>query len=360
MDNDLLAGNMPPQDISAEKAILGAIFLNHEALADVMEQVEPDDFYSRQHQILFQSMIELNDADQPIDVLTMKSSLETKNQLDDAGGVAYLAELANSVPSARNAAYYAKIVSAKSRLRQLIRTSTDIIALAQKQDDDVENILDEAERQIMDVSERRNKAGFKPIREVVDEVYNHLYDLSNNKSDITGLSTGYDKLDKMISGLQPDNLIILAARPAVGKTAFVLNVAENVAIDSDVPVAIFSLEMSAESLVNRMLCAKGSIKADNLRDGHLDDDDWHKLYAATDALARTKLYIDDTPGIKMAEIRAKCRRLDKETGGLGLIVIDYLQRKSPTGSFRNFQTAQETFKRAFRSGHCIVAAFSWR
>ena len=321
MDNDLLAGNMPPQDISAEKAILGAIFLNHEALADVMEQVEPDDFYSRQHQILFQSMIELNDADQPIDVLTMKSSLETKNQLDDAGGVAYLAELANSVPSARNAAYYAKIVSAKSRLRQLIRTSTDIIALAQKQDDDV----DEAERQIMDVSERRNKAGFKPIREVVDEVYNHLYDLSNNKSDITGLSTGYDKLDKMISGLQPDNLIILAARPAVGKTAFVLNVAENVAIDSDVPVAIFSLEMSAESLVNRMLCAKGSIKADNLRDGHLDDDDWHKLYAATDALARTKLYIDDTPGIKMAEIRAKCRRLDKETGGLGLIVIDYLQ-----------------------------------
>ena len=325
MDNDLLAGNMPPQDISAEKAILGAIFLNHEALADVMEQVEPDDFYSRQHQILFQSMIELNDADQPIDVLTMKSSLETKNQLDDVGGVAYLAELANSVPSARNAAYYAKIVSAKSRLRQLIRTSTDIIALAQKQDDDVENILDEAERQIMDVSERRNKAGFKPIREVVDEVYNHLYDLSNNKSDITGLSTGYENLDKMISGLQPDNLIILAARPAVGKTAFVLNVAENVAIDSDVPVAIFSLEMSAESLVNRMLCARGPIKADNLRDGNLDDDDWHKLYAATDALARTKLYIDDTPGIKMAEIRAKCRRLDKETGGLGLIVIDYLQ-----------------------------------
>lgn len=325
MDNDLLAGNMPPQDISAEKAILGAVFLNPEALADVMEQVEPDDFYSRQHQILFQSMIELNDADQPIDVLTMKSSLETKNQLDDAGGVAYLAELTNSVPSARNAAYYAKIVSAKSRLRQLIRTSTDIIALAQKQDDDVENILDEAERQIMDVSERRNKAGFKPIREVVDEVYNHLYDLSNNKSDITGLSTGYENLDKMISGLQPDNLIILAARPAVGKTAFVLNVAENVAIDSDVPVAIFSLEMSAESLVNRMLCARGPIKADNLRDGNLDDDDWHKLYAATDALARTKLYIDDTPGIKMAEIRAKCRRLDKETGGLGLIVIDYLQ-----------------------------------
>ena len=325
MDNDLLAGNMPPQDISAEKAILGAVFLNPEALADVMEQVEPDDFYSRQHQILFQSMIELNDADQPIDVLTMKSSLETKNQLDDVGGVAYLAELANSVPSARNAAYYAKIVSAKSRLRQLIRTSTDIIALAQKQDDDVENILDEAERQIMDVSERRNKAGFKPIREVVDEVYNHLYDLSNNKSDITGLSTGYENLDKMISGLQPDNLIILAARPAVGKTAFVLNVAENVAIDSDVPVAIFSLEMSAESLVNRMLCARGPIKADNLRDGNLDDEDWHKLYAATDALARTKLYIDDTPGIKMAEIRAKCRRLDKETGGLGLIVIDYLQ-----------------------------------
>ena len=252
----------------------------------------------------------------------------TENPAAAAGDLlirADLAELANSVPSARNAAYYAKIVSAKSRLRQLIRTSTDIIALAQKQDDDVENILDEAERQIMDVSERRNKAGFKPIREVVDEVYNHLYDLSNNKSDITGLSTGYENLDKMISGLQPDNLIILAARPAVGKTAFVLNVAENVAIDSDVPVAIFSLEMSAESLVNRMLCARGPIKADNLRDGNLDDDDWHKLYAATDALARTKLYIDDTPGIKMAEIRAKCRRLDKETGGLGLIVIDYLQ-----------------------------------
>lgn len=325
MDNSLLTGSLPPQDISAEKAILGAVFLNPDALTDAMEQVVPDDFYSRQHQILFQAMIDLNDADQPIDVLTMKSDLERKNQLDDAGGVAYLAELAGSVPSARNASYYAGIVSEKSRLRQLIRTSTDIIALAQKQDDDIGSILDQAERKIMDVAEHRSQNGFRRIREILDEVYDSTYEKSASHKDITGLSTGYTQLDRMISGLQPDNLIILAARPAVGKTAFVLNIARNVAVGTGVPVAIFSLEMSAESLVSRMICAQGSIRADVLRDGKLEDEDWRKLCTASDALSRTNVYIDDTPGIKMSEIRAKCRRLDKETGGLGLIVIDYLQ-----------------------------------
>ena len=294
----MLAGTMPPNDQNAERAVLGAVFLNGNALADAMEYVEAGDFYLRQHQILFQAMLDLYEDDKPVDVLTMKSILETKKQLDDAGGIAYLAELAAAVPSARNAGYYAKIVSEKAQLRRLIQTASNIINKAQNPDDEVDNILDEAERQIMDVSEHQNQAG---------------------------LPTGFNTLDKMTSGLQPDNLIILAARPAVGKTAFALNIAANVAITQNVSVAIFSLEMSAESLVNRMICARGGIRADHLRDGNLDDNEWDRLYEAVEALSKTQIYIDDTPGIKMSEIRAKCRRLAKENKNLGLVVVDYLQ-----------------------------------
>ncbi|WP_075529546.1 replicative DNA helicase [Ligilactobacillus sp. WC1T17] len=325
MDNEMLAGTMPPNDQNAERAVLGAVFLNGNALADAMEYVEAGDFYLRQHQILFQAMLDLYEDDKPVDVLTMKSILETKNQLDDAGGIAYLAELAAAVPSARNAGYYAKIVSEKAQLRRLIQTASNIINKAQNPDDEVDNILDEAERQIMDVSEHQNQAGFKEIRDVVNEAYNHVFELQGRKEEITGLPTGFNTLDKMTSGLQPDNLIILAARPAVGKTAFALNIAANVAITQNVSVAIFSLEMSAESLVNRMICARGGIRADHLRDGNLDDNEWDRLYEAVEALSKTQIYIDDTPGIKMSEIRAKCRRLAKENKNLGLVVVDYLQ-----------------------------------
>ena len=325
MNNDIMTDNLPPQNIEAEQAVLGAIFLNTDALADAMEYVEPDDFYRRAHQILFQAMVDLNNDGEAIDVLTVQNYLTTNNQLDDVGGVAYIAELATSVPTAANAGYYAKIVEEKSMLRRLISTATNIITQANNGDDDVPSLLDSAERQIMDVSERRNRSGFREIKDVLNETLSDIDRLSQQSEDITGLPTGYREFDKMTAGLQPDNLIILAARPAVGKTAFALNIAQNVATSTDTSVAIFSLEMSAESLENRMLCAEGSINANHLRTGQLDEGEWQNLIVAMGALSNTSIFIDDTPGIKMAEIRAKCRRLAKEKGNLGLVVIDYLQ-----------------------------------
>lgn len=325
MNNDIMTDNLPPQNIEAEQAVLGAIFLNTDALADAMEYVEADDFYRRAHQILFQAMVNLNNDGEAIDVLTVQNYLTTNNQLDDVGGVAYIAELATSVPTAANAGYYAKIVEGKSMLRRLISTATNIITQANNGDDDVPSLLDSAERQIMDVSERRNRSGFREIKDVLNEILSDIDRLSQQSEDITGLPTGYREFDKMTAGLQPDNLIILAARPAVGKTAFALNIAQNVATSTDTSVAIFSLEMSAESLVNRMLCAEGSINANHLRTGQLDEGEWQNLIVAMGALSNTSIFIDDTPGIKMAEIRAKCRRLAKEKGNLGLVVIDYLQ-----------------------------------
>ena len=325
MNNDIMTDNLPPQNIEAEQAVLGAIFLNTGALADAMEYVEADDFYRRAHQILFQAMVDLNNDGEAIDVLTVQNYLTTNNQLDDVGGVAYIAELATSVPTAANAGYYAKIVEEKSMLRRLISTATNIITQANNGDDDVPSLLDSAERQIMDVSERRNRSGFREIKDVLNETLSDIDRLSQQSEDITGLPTGYREFDKMTAGLQPDNLIILAARPAVGKTAFALNIAQNVATSTDTSVAIFSLEMSAESLVNRMLCAEGSINANHLRTGQLDEGEWQNLIVAMGALSNTSIFIDDTPGIKMAEIRAKCRRLAKEKGNLGLVVIDYLQ-----------------------------------
>lgn len=325
MNNDIMTDNLPPQNIEAEQAVLGAIFLNTDALADAMEYVEADDFYRRAHQILFQAMVDLNNDGEAIDVLTVQNYLTTNNQLDDVGGVAYIAELATSVPTAANAGYYAKIVEEKSMLRRLISTATNIITQANNGDDDVPSLLDSAERQIMDVSERRNRSGFREIKDVLNETLSDIDRLSQQSEDIIGLPTGYREFDKMTAGLQPDNLIILAARPAVGKTAFALNIAQNVATSTDTSVAIFSLEMSAESLVNRMLCAEGSINANHLRTGQLDEGEWQNLIVAMGALSNTSIFIDDTPGIKMAEIRAKCRRLAKEKGNLGLVVIDYLQ-----------------------------------
>lgn len=325
MDNELLNENLPPQNIEAEQAVLGAIFLNQDALADAMEYLEPNDFYRRAHQLLFQAMIDLNDDSEAIDVLTIQDRLTKNNQLEDVGGVIYIAELAGSVPTAANIVHYAKIVEEKSMLRRLILAANNIISKANDNEQDVPALLDDAERQIMNVSERNSRSGFRAIKDVLDDALVEIDRLSKRDSDITGISTGYREIDKMTAGLQPDNLIILAARPAVGKTAFALNIAQNVARDNDVSVAIFSLEMSAESLVNRLLCAEGSINANDLRTGQLDENEWEKLVVAMGSLSRSQIFIDDTPGIKMAEIRAKCRRLAKERGNLGLVVVDYLQ-----------------------------------
>lgn len=325
MDNELLNDSLSPQNIEAEQAVLGAVFLSPDALADAMEFVEAKDFYRRAHQLLFQAMIDLNDDGEAIDVLTVNNRLEMNNQLDDVGGVAYIAELASSVPTAANVGYYAKLVAEKAVLRRVIAAATNIITQAKEQDEPVADLLESAERQIMEVAENRTQSGFKEISKVLTDSLDEIDKLSQQDEDITGLATGYKDFDHMTAGLQPDNLIILAARPAVGKTAFALNIAQNIGTSTDKTIALFSLEMSAESLVNRMLCAEGSISANHLRTGQLDEQEWANLIVAVGALSKTSIYIDDTPGIKMSEIRAKSRRLAKEKGDLGLIVIDYLQ-----------------------------------
>ena len=324
MSNEFV-NELPPQNIDAEKAVLGSIFLSTDALVESMEFLEPDDFYKHAHQIIYKDMVELNDRDEAIDVVTITNILTEQNNLEDVGGMEYIADLAGSVPTAANVTYYAKIVKDKAILRRLIQTATNIVTNSYNTDDDVTTVLDDAERDIMNVAENRTQSGFKPIKEVLNNAFNEIDRLSQEGDAVTGLSTGYPELDKITTGLHSDELVILAARPAVGKTAFALNLAQNVGTKTDKTVAIFSLEMSAESLVNRMLCAEGSIDANHLRTGQLTEDEWQNLVVAMGSLSRANIYMDDTAGIKMSEIRAKCRRLAKETGNLGLVVVDYLQ-----------------------------------
>lgn len=319
-----------PRDLEAEKAVLGAAFLSKNALADAMEYLEPHDFYRRAHQVIFEKMVDLYEDDQPIDPITMNSALSKDDQTENVGGPAYIAELASSVPSARDVSYYAKIVRDKATRRRLIEAATKIINEGYADNQNIDDLLDSAEQGVMKVAEGSSQTDFKKISSILDDSLAHIDELSQKKTDVTGLKTGYKQLDEMTTGLHKDELVIIAARPAVGKTAFALNIAQNVATRADengqrTTVAIFSLEMGAESLVNRMLCAEGNINANHLRTGQLTPEEWESMYMAMGTLSNAQIYIDDTPGIKVAEIRARCRRLAKEKGNLGLIVIDYLQ-----------------------------------
>ncbi|MFY9903268.1 MAG: replicative DNA helicase, partial [Trichococcus sp.] len=302
-----------------------SIFLDPETVVNVLEYLESSDFYRKNHQIIFDAILQLNNRNEAIDVVTISNELDTKNQLENAGGMEYLAELAIAVPTSANVEYYAKIVEEKSILRNLIRSATEIVRKGYEEGDELAVMLDSAEQNILQVSERRNRSGFIRISDVVSASLQNIESLAQRSDDVTGVPTGYIALDKMTAGLQKEELIILAARPAVGKTAFALNIAQNVATKADQVVAIFSLEMGAESLVNRMLCAEGNIDAGHLRTGQLSEDEWSNLIMAMGTLGQSKIFIDDTPGIRIAEIRAKSRRLLQEQGKLGLIVIDYLQ-----------------------------------
>ncbi len=339
--NEVWQDRIPPQDIEAEQAVLGAIFLDADALIDAMEVIEPRDFYRRSHQIIFQAMIQLNDRSEAIDLITLKAEIEKSNALEDVGGISYLTELSQASPSSSSIAYYARIVDDKATLRNLIQAANKIVTKGFEQDEDVQAIVEDAEQRILEVSEKRNSTGFQSIADVLNRTIENIDQLAQNNEEITGLPTGYQALDKMTAGLQKEELIILAARPAVGKTAFALNIAQNVGTKTDQTVAIFSLEMGAESLVSRMLCAEGSIEASHLRTGQLTDDEWRNLIVAMGSLSRASIYIDDTPGIKISEIRARCRKLAQEKRNLGLILIDYLQLIEGTGRESRQQEVSE-------------------
>ena len=341
MANEAFQDRLPPQSIEAEQAVLGAIFLDTETVVGALEFLEPQDFYRRGHQLIFQTMLDLNDRNEAIDIVTVMNNLESQNQLEDVGGMSYLAELAVAVPTAANMEHYAKIIEGKSILRKLIHTATDIVTQGFEEGEELSAILDQAERSILEVSERRNSNGFLAISDVLNSSIAKIDQLYQNDEEITGLPTGYQALDQMTAGLQKEELIILAARPAVGKTAFALNIAQNIGTKTDETVAIFSLEMGAESLVNRMLCAEGNIDASHLRTGNLNEEEWQNLIVAMGSLSKASIYIDDTAGIRIAEIRAKCRRLAQEKGGIGLILIDYLQLIEGSGKESRQQEVSE-------------------
>ncbi|KQL51308.1 replicative DNA helicase [Heyndrickxia shackletonii] len=344
--SDLFADRMPPQNIEAEQAVLGAVFLEPSSLITASEILIPEDFYRNAHQIIFNIFLKLNDAGKAVDLVTVAEELAASKQLEDVGGISYLSELAGSVPTAANIEYYARIVGEKSLLRRLIRTATTIATDGYTREDEVDELLSEAERSIMEVANRKNAGAFHNIKDVLVRTYDNIELLHNRKGDITGIPTGFTELDSMTAGFQRNDLIIVAARPSVGKTAFALNIAQNVGTKAGENVAIFSLEMGAEQLVMRMLCAEGNINAQNLRTGSLTDEDWRKLTMAMGSLSNSGIFIDDTPGIRINEIRSKCRRL-KQEHGLGMILIDYLQLIQ--GSGRSNENRQQEVSEISRS-----------
>ena len=315
-----------PQDLVAEQSVLGSIFIAPDKLISVREYIEVDDFYKYAHRVIFKAMISLNDKNEAIDATTVRAILDSQGDLQNIGGLSYLAELVSSVPTSANAEYYAQIVAEKAMLRRIISRLTETVNEAYEGSTDSEDVIARAEKALVDINEHHNRSGFRRIADVLALNYENLEVRAKQTSDITGLATGFRDLDKITTGLHPDQLIILAARPAVGKTAFVLNIAQNVGTKMKRPVAIFSLEMGAESLVDRMLAAEGMVDSHRLRTGQLTPEDWQSVTLAQGNLADAPIYIDDTPGIKVTEIRARARKLAQEfEDGLGLIVIDYLQ-----------------------------------
>ncbi|MGE7838217.1 replicative DNA helicase [Viridibacillus arvi] len=331
--NDPLLERVPPHNLEAEQSVIGAIFLEPQSLITASEILLEDDFYRSAHVKIFSTMLRLSDQGKAIDVVTVTEELSNHNELEDIGGISYLTELANAVPTAANVAYYAQIVSEKALLRRLIRVATKIVEDGYTREDEVDALLAEAERKMMEVASRKNAGDFKPVKDVLVQTYENIEQLQHRKGDVTGIPTGFRDLDRLTAGFQRGDLIIVAARPSVGKTAFALNVAQNVGTKTSENVAIFSLEMGAEQLVMRMICAEGNIDAQVLRTGALNAEDWRKLTMAMGSLSKAGIFIDDTPGVRINEIRAKCRRL-KQEHGLGMILIDYLQLIQGSGSGR--------------------------
>lgn len=343
--NEMIA-RIPPHNNEAEQSVIGAIFLDPESLITAAEVLRSDDFYRVAHQKIFETMLLLNDRGQAIDVVTVTEELSATKQLEDVGGISYLTEIATAVPTAANITHYSKIVEEKSLLRRLIRVATTIVEDGFTREDEVDVLLSEAEKKMMEISSRKNAGDFKQIKDVLVETYANIELLHTQKGEVTGIPTGFTDLDFMTAGFQRNDLIIVAARPSVGKTAFALNVAQNVATKTDENVAIFSLEMGADQLVMRMLCAEGNIDSQVMRTGALEDEDWRKLTLAMGSLSNAGIFIDDAAGLRVNEIRSKCRRL-KQEHGLGMIIIDYLQLIE--GSGRSGENRQQEVSEISRS-----------
>ncbi len=322
---------IPPHDDEAEQAVLGSMLTDKDAVVAAIEILKSEDFYRSDNSTIYEAVLNIYGKGEPIDIITLKDELTAMGKLEAVGGLEYLANLPEKVPTTANVDKYVKIVEDKSLLRSLIKTANELINLGYSQTEEIENIMDNAEKKIFDIMQRKSQKGYESIRDILVDSFTELQELYNKKQHITGVATGFVDLDNKTAGFHKSDLILIAARPAMGKTAFALNIATNAAVSNNCPVLVFSLEMSKEQCANRILCAQAMVDSGKVQKGEIDDEEWSKLAMASGELSESSgIYIDDTPGITVAEIRAKCRKLKIEKD-IGLVVIDYLQLISGSG-----------------------------
>jgi replicative DNA helicase len=331
-ETDLHLDKLPPQNLDAEQSVLGAILIDNNALTRALEILDPDDFYKLSHRKIFFAMTELFDKNEPIDLITLTDELKKENELDAVGGISYLSLMVNMVPTAANVKYHSHIVREKALLRGLLRSANEIASKVYEENFDAEDLVDYAERSIFKISDKRVKASFVSLKEVIKDSFEMIEHLYDKKETVTGVPSGFRDLDDLTTGFQKGDLIIVGGRPSMGKTAFALNIAQHVGLELKEPVAIFSLEMAREQLAIRMLCAEAMVNSNSIRKGFIKKEDWHKLTSAASNLTGAPIFIDDTSGITVLELRAKARRLKIEHG-LSLIIVDYLQLMRGKGSF---------------------------
>lgn len=339
---------IPPNSLEAEQSVLGAMLLDKEAISVATEFISGEDFYREAHKEIFEAIVELFDKGQPVDLITLPEKLKVRNTLEAVGGITYLTNLMNIVPSTHNVSNYAKIIEEKSLLRKLIKASNEIMSKSYEGSGDISTVIERAEKAIFDISLNRSNEGFIHIKSILNSNFDKIEELYLNKGKITGVSTGFTDLDEMLSGLQKSDLVLVAARPSMGKTSFILNMVQQSGIRDKVATAIFSLEMSKEQLTQRIICAEALIDSHRLRIGDITEDEWVKLARAMGPLSEAPIYIDDTPSISISEMRAKCRKLKIEHN-LGLVLIDYLQLMTGNGKYDSRQQEISDISRALKA-----------
>lgn len=355
MPQELAIDKLPPQNLDAEMAVLGSMLLDEEAVAAAAEKLDAGCFYKDAHRKIFQAISDLYNANKAVDLITLTEALKKDNSLDAIGGASYLTSLANAVPTAANINHYAGIVREKYILRTLINNSTKIITVARESEGNIAEVVDTAERLIFEVSDHRNQGSYLHLKEIVKESIETIDRLYQNKAHVTGIPTGYIDFDLKTAGLQPSDLIIVAGRPSMGKSAFALGIAEYAGVIEKVPTAIFSLEMSKEQLVQRMLCSHARVDAHKVRTGYLATSDWPRLTAAAGKLSESPIYIDDTPAISVMELRARARRL-KSHHGIKLIILDYMQLMR--GTVTSMESRQQEISEISRSLKALARELS--
>jgi replicative DNA helicase len=348
-DTDVTLDKLPPQNIEAEQSVLGAVLLDNNALTATLELLSHEDFYREAHRKIFLSMIDLFDKSEPIDIITLTDQLKKKNDLEAVGGSQYLASLVTMIPTSANVTYHSKIVREKALLRGLLRSVTDIASNVYENELDADEMVDYAEKSIFDISDKRIKVSFSPIKDLIKDSFQMIEHLYDRKDAITGVPSGFKELDNLTTGFQKSDLIVVGGRPGMGKTAFSLNVAQHVGVELKEPVAVFSLEMSKEQLAFRMLCSEAKVDSNKIRKGFINKrDDWHKLTSAASKLAESPIFIDDTSGISVLEMRAKARRLKAEHG-LSMVIVDYLQLMKGRGKFERREQEISEISRSLKA-----------